>query len=200
MATSPTGGSRRRGEELMDAVNAAAFAEISEVGLRGASMDRIAHRAGTGKAALYRRWPNVRALALDLFISTLDNALPAANPDTGSLRNDLVTSLSTLSNELDSDLGIVMRELISEAAHDPAVSVEFQSRFGIRKQVEAMAMLQQGVARGEIPMQSIDPWVLQVPAALIVHHVIMTGAAPTPADIEHIVDAIVLPLLKNPAT
>jgi len=167
----------------MDAVNAAAFAEISEVGLRGASMDRIAHRAGTGKAALYRRWPNVRALALDLFISTLDNALPAANPDTGSLRNDLVTSLS-----------------ISEAAHDPAVSVEFQSRFGIRKQVEAMAMLQQGVARGEIPMQSIDPWVLQVPAALIVHHVIMTGAAPTPADIEHIVDAIVLPLLKNPAT
>jgi len=184
----------------MDAVNAAAFAEISEVGLRGASMDRIAHRAGTGKAALYRRWPNVRALALDLFISTLDNALPAANPDTGSLRNDLVTSLSTLSNELDSDLGIVMRELISEAAHDPAVSAEFQSRFGIRKQVEAMAMLQQGVARGEIPMQSIDPWVLQVPAALIVHHVIMTGAAPTPADIEHIVDAIVLPLLKNPAT
>ncbi len=200
MAASPTGGSRRRGEELMDAVNAAAFAEISEVGLRGASMDRIAHRAGTGKAALYRRWPNVRALALDVFISTLDNALPAASPDTGSLRNDLVTSLSTLSNELDSDLGIVMRELISEAAHDPAVSAEFQSRFGIRKQVEAMAMLQQGVARGEIPMQAIDPWVLQLPAALIVHHVIMTGAAPTPADIEHIVDAIVLPLLKNPAT
>jgi AcrR family transcriptional regulator len=199
-ATSPASGSRRRGEELMDAVYAAAFAEISEVGLRGASMDRIAHRAGTGKAALYRRWPNVRALALDVFVSTLDHALPEADPDTGSLRNDLLTSLSALSTELDSDLGIVMRELISEAAHDPAVSAEFQSKFGIRKQLEAMAMLQRSVARGEIPMQAIDPWVLQLPAALIVHHVIMTGAAPTPSDLEHIVDAIVLPLLRHPTS
>jgi AcrR family transcriptional regulator len=55
-----------------EAVFAAALAEIAEFGVRGSSMDRIAHRAGTGKAALYRRWPNVRALALDVFISTLE--------------------------------------------------------------------------------------------------------------------------------
>ena len=50
------------------------------MGLRGASMDGIAHRAGTGKAALYRRWPNVRALALDVFIGTMEQALPAEQP------------------------------------------------------------------------------------------------------------------------
>ncbi|NDA59993.1 MAG: TetR/AcrR family transcriptional regulator, partial [Actinobacteria bacterium] len=56
MAFPATTSSRRTGDELIQAVHAAALAEISENGLRGASMDRIAKRAGTGKAALYRRW------------------------------------------------------------------------------------------------------------------------------------------------
>jgi AcrR family transcriptional regulator len=193
------GPTRRRGEALRDAVFAAALEEISEVGLRGTSMDRIAHRAGTGKAALYRRWPNVRALALDVFISTMEQTLPQTNPDTGSLRSDLLASLTALSSELDSSLGIVMRELISEAAHDPELAIEFQSRFGLRKEMEAMATLQKAVMRGEIPMQTIDPYIVQVPAALIVHQVIMTGRAPTPVELEHIVDVIMLPLLKYPA-
>ena len=63
---------RRRGEVLREAVVDAALVEIAERGVRGASMDRIAKRAGTGKAALYRRWPNVRALALDVFITHPD--------------------------------------------------------------------------------------------------------------------------------
>ncbi len=67
---------RRRGEVLREAVFEAALAEIAERGVRGASMDRIAKRAGTGKAALYRRWPNVRALALDVFVTTLAESLP----------------------------------------------------------------------------------------------------------------------------
>jgi len=155
--------------------------------------------AGTGKAALYRRWPNVRALAMDVFISTLEDTMPAFSPDSGSLREDLLSSLTTLSKQLDSDLGIVLRELVSEAAHDPQVSEEFQTRFGIAKQVEAMSVLQHAVDRGEIPQQVIDPYVVDLPAALVLHQVIMTGSAPTTTQVEHIVDAIMLPLLRNPA-
>jgi AcrR family transcriptional regulator len=191
---------RRRGEELREAVFAAALAEISDVGMRGASMDSIAHRAGTGKAALYRRWPNVRALALDVFISTMEAALPSAAPDTGSLRGDLLASLTTLSGELDSDLGIVLRELISEAAHDPELSAQFQTRFGLPKHDEALALIQRAMMRGEIPPQAIDPYLMQVPAALIVHQLILTGAAPDPRDVERMIDTIVMPLLMHPAT
>ena len=82
--------SRRTGDDLIRAVHAAALAEISENGLRGASMDRIAKRAGTGKAALYRRWPNVRALGLDVFLVTIAEAVPQAFPNTGSLREDRI--------------------------------------------------------------------------------------------------------------
>ncbi len=183
---------------LREAVFAATLAEVADVGLRRASMDGIAHRAGTGKAALYRRWPNVRALALDVLVGTMEAAMPAGLPDTGSLRGDLLASLTTLAHELNSDLGTVLRELISEVAHDPQLSQEFQSGFGLRKQADAMALLQRAMARGEIPYQPVDAYVLQIPPALIVHQLILTGSAPTVSEVERILDAIVLPLLVRP--
>lgn len=186
---------RRRGEVLREAVFEAALAEISERGVRGASMDRIAKRAGTGKAALYRRWTNVRALALDVFITTLTESLPPAPPDSGSLRDDLIASLTTFTSQLDGGLGIVLRELISEAAHDPSLAVEFQTRFGQAKQVEVIGMFQRGMARGEIPVQQMDPYILELPAALTIHQLLLTGTVPSPEQVEHIVDAIMLPLL-----
>lgn len=189
---------RRHGEELREAVLGAALAEIAERGVRGASMDSIARRAGTGKSALYRRWPHVRALALDAFIDTLEHSLPGPDIDTGSLRGDLLTSLTAFTDQLNGDLGLVLRELISEGAHDPAVGEEFQRRFGQRKEAEVVAMLQRAMARGEIPVHPVDPYVLQVPAAMVVHQLVLTGSPPQTHEIEHILDAIVLPLLHAP--
>lgn len=189
---------RRRGEVLREAVVEAALAEFAEHGMRGASMDRIARRAGTGKSALYRRWPNVRALAMDVFLTTLEESLPDAETDAGSLRADILASLLTFTTELEGDLGIVLRELISEAAHDPALGAEFQTRFGQRKETEVVAMIQRAMARGEIPVQPIDPYVLQVPAAMVVHQMVLTGHPPAAGELEHIIDAIVLPLLRQP--
>ncbi len=191
--------SRRRGEVLREAVFDAALAEISDNGLRGASMDRIARRAGTGKSALYRRWPNVRALALDVFITTMEESLPGPDTDTGHLRTDLLASLTALSSHLQGDLGVVLRELISEGAHDPDLGAEFQTRFGREKEAEVVAMLQRAMARGEIPVRPVDPVVMQVPAAMVVHQLVLTGRAPSVPELEHIVDAIVLPLLREPA-
>ena len=133
---------RRHGEVLREAVLTAAIEEIAENGVAGASMDRIARRAGTGKAALYRRWSNVRALALDAIVTTLEGALPAAMIDTGSLRDDVITSMDLLTSQLRGDLGVVVRALISEAAHDPEVAAQFTERFGMRIQLAAVAQIQ----------------------------------------------------------
>lgn len=191
-------GGRRRGEVWRDAVFHAAMDELAENGLRGASMARIALRAGTGKSALYRRWPNVRALTLDVFISTMEENLPTAESSSGSLREDLVGSMTTLSEELSGDLGVVLRELISEGAHDPSLVEEFQTRFGLPKQVELVTLLQLAMARGEIPLQPIDPAILQIPAAMVMFSMVMTGGCPSREDAAHIIDAIVLPLLTHP--
>lgn len=187
---------RRRGEVLMDAVFSATLAEIAEHGLRGASMDRIARRAGTGKATLYRRWPNVRALALDVFLTTITNALPTEYPNTGRLRDDLITSLTQFTEALNGPLGLVLRELIGEAAHDPSVSEEFTERYGLPQQLELVAAAQRAMARGEIPAQAIDPLVLQLPAAFVLQRILLTGTPPTTEDAAHLIDAVIMPLLS----
>jgi AcrR family transcriptional regulator len=185
---------------LREAVFDAALAEIAEKGVRGATMDGIARRAGTGKSALYRRWPNVRALAMDVFLTTMQQQLPADAPDTGSLRDDLLVGLDRLATALDGDLGVVLRELVSEAAHDPALGQEFQERLGTHKETELIAIIQRAMARGEIPVHPIDPTVLQVPAAMVVHRLVITGHPPTQAELAHILDVVILPLLRVPVT
>lgn len=188
---------RRRGEALREAVFAAALAEIQEHGVRGASMDRIAKRAGTGKASLYRRWPNVRALTLDVFLDTLADAATSTYPDTGNLRDDLVTALHDFTRALDGPLALVLREIISEAAHDPSLVDAFQARFGIPMQAEVIAAIQRAMSRGEIPVAPIDPLALELPAALVLHRLLLTGTLPGDAEIEHLFDAVVLPLLTG---
>lgn len=113
--------SRRRGEALREAVFAAALEEISLVGVRGASMDSIAQRAGTVRRPCIAAGPMCAHWPWTCSSARWRAPLLSSSPDSGSLRDDLLSSLTALSKELDSDLGIVLRELISEAAHDPQV-------------------------------------------------------------------------------
>ena len=188
--------SRRTGDELILAVHAAALAEISENGLRGASMDRIAKRAGTGKAALYRRWPNVRALGLDVFLATIAEAVPQAFPNTGSLREDLVASMKSFTSSFRGPMALVLRELISESAHDPALIDEFNTRFGEPVESELVNVLQRAMARGEIPTKPIDPLIFELPDALISHRLLLRGEIIDDITCEHLVDNVILPLLE----
>lgn len=188
--------SRRTGDELIRAVHAAALAEISENGLRGASMDRIAKRAGTGKAALYRRWPNVRALGLDVFLVTIAEAVPQAFPNTGSLRGDLVDSMKSFTSSFRGPMALVLRELISESAHDSALIDEFNRRLGEPMESELVNVLQRAMARGEIPTKPIDPLIFELPDALISHRLLMRGEIIDDITCEHLVDNVILPLLE----
>ncbi len=192
-------GGRKRGEVLVEAVLAATVAEVAEHGLRGASMDRIARRAHTGKATLYRRWPNVQALAFAAFVDVLESTIATEPEDTGSLRGDLLATMETVASRLRGDLGALVRSLIGEATHDRALATQFTERFGLRIQLTGIGQVQRAILRGEIPPQAIDPYVMAVPAALVMHQLILAGAVPSTQEVEHIVDAIVLPLLRNPA-
>jgi Transcriptional regulator len=56
---------RRRGEALEDAICAAALDELRGSGYSGFTFDAVAARAHTGKASIYRRWPDKRQLVMD---------------------------------------------------------------------------------------------------------------------------------------
>jgi len=186
---------RRTGEELLTAVHTAALAEIAEYGLRGAAMDRIAKRAGTGKAALYRRWANVRELGLDVFLTTMQEAVPSSYPNTGSLREDLLGSLRAFTQLLRGPMQTVLRELISESAHDPTLVAEFHARMGEPMQSELVAVLQRAMARGEIPTRPIDPLIFELPDALVLHRLLLFGEVIDDPTCINLVDDVILPLL-----
>ena len=84
-------GPRRRGQLLFEAIFEATVAELAETGYAGLAMERIAARARTSKASLYRRWPS-RA---DLVVDAIRHCSPELShpPDTGNLREDLLSLL-----------------------------------------------------------------------------------------------------------
>lgn len=62
-------------------------------------MERIAERAGTSRAVIYRRWRN----RPELVIAALRHhqpVVPGRVPDTGSLRGDVPAVLSRVSSRL----------------------------------------------------------------------------------------------------
>ncbi|WP_327086390.1 TetR/AcrR family transcriptional regulator [Nonomuraea sp. NBC_01738] len=94
---------RRRGDALNAAIFQAVLAELAEVGYARLTMEGVAERARTGKASLYRRWPT----RIELVMAAVYHALPdpAATPDTGSLRDDLLEVLRRTAAALDGPPG-----------------------------------------------------------------------------------------------
>lgn len=56
---------RRRGTKLTHAIYLATLNELAETSFEELSFDRIAIRAGAGKASLYRRWSSPKELLLE---------------------------------------------------------------------------------------------------------------------------------------
>jgi AcrR family transcriptional regulator len=81
------GSGRPRSAAVDDAILTAAFALFTEHGVEGASIERIARRAGVAKTSIYRRWASREALlaqAIEAFRNTVgptaemvDRASPA---------------------------------------------------------------------------------------------------------------------------
>lgn len=71
--------SRRRGDELLQAIYSAVLVELADTGYGGLTMEGVAARAGTGKAPLYRRWNSKDGLILD---TVQQDCPPAARTST----------------------------------------------------------------------------------------------------------------------
>jgi AcrR family transcriptional regulator len=77
---------RPRSAEAHQAIIGAALEELLEDGFAGLSMERVAERAGVGKATIYRRWSSKSELVAELLTSMRTREEP---PDEGNLRADI---------------------------------------------------------------------------------------------------------------
>jgi AcrR family transcriptional regulator len=188
-------GPRRRGTALTDAIFRATLDELADVGYAGLTMERVAARAGTGKASLYRRWASRMELAVAAVYHVLPD--PETPPDTGSLRGDVLAVLRHAAELLAGPAGEALRGLLADTLRDRADAADLR-RHSQGTSRRAMAeIVRRAAARGEIADAAVPDVRLDTAQALLRQHVLFVGT-PVPDEVlVAIADDVVVPLLVH---
>jgi AcrR family transcriptional regulator len=144
---------RPRSRAIDDAVTDAVRQLLDEVGYQGLSIDRVAARAGVGKAGIYRRWRSKAEMVFACVIHGMEITPP---PALGSLRADLAAVVEQILVVLS---GPSARQavpgLVADTTSDPELAARFAATFIRRERAILSALLDRAVARGEIG--DVDP-------------------------------------------
>lgn len=143
----PSGAAVMRAD-LTDALFRAFFEEWAEKGYSGLSLERVAARAGAGKAAIYRRWPSKLAIASEA-VERMGEILTDVS-DRGSLAAELEAYLRTMRRALRHRLvRRILPDIYAEAARDSELAPVLASLARNRRDAGA-ALIERAVARGEL--------------------------------------------------
>ncbi|HXP20509.1 MAG TPA: TetR/AcrR family transcriptional regulator [Streptosporangiaceae bacterium] len=184
---------RRRGEQLENAIFDAVLGELADVGYDRLTMEGVAARARTGKGALYRRWPSREALVLD----ALRGRLPSLDeqPDTGSVRGDLVRQLECMADTMRTPAGTAMWGILGNPQSNTAIVRAVHTAVIEPHQQVMLKILRQGVDRGEVRPAAVTGLVAQVGPVMIRQHYFSAGP-PSSHAVREIVDEVVMPILR----
>jgi len=163
---------RPRSAEADRAILAATLDLLAERGLAAMSIEEIAARAGVGKATIYRRWSSKGLLALDAFVTSFREQQP--QPDTGTLRGDLIAALTSWVRAVtQTSMGQMLTGLIAEAQHDQELRAAWRDRVIEPLRVQHRIMLDRAIARGEIPASTDQDVVLDLFFGVAQHRLLL---------------------------
>jgi AcrR family transcriptional regulator len=139
---------RPRSEQAERAIIDAALDLFAESGAEGLCIEKVAARAGVGKATIYRRWPGKEDLLLDA-LGALRAPLP--EPKGESVREDLVTLLDAMRSEaVDPRQLRQVALLLGEGARYPRLIERYVETVVEPRRDIVRAVLRRGVATGEL--------------------------------------------------
>ena len=150
--TAEAAGTRRpgrpRSERADQAIIEAALSLFAESGPEGLCIERVAARAGVGKATIYRRWPGKEDLLLDA-IAALKAPLP--EPGGRSVREDLVALLAAMCQETaDPRRAREFALLLGEGAKYPRLMARYVETVVEPRREVVRGVLRRGMASGEL--------------------------------------------------
>ncbi|WP_431896860.1 TetR/AcrR family transcriptional regulator [Nonomuraea sp. bgisy101] len=189
---------RRRGDKLNAAIFEAVLAELAEVGYAGMTMERVAERARTGKASLYRRWSSRMELAMEAVYHAMPD--PSRPEETGSLRGDLLALLRRNADLLAGPAGEALRGLLSEGLADRSRMAELRRLSHGSSRMAMAEVVRRAVERGEMDASAVTPRRLEAGQAMLRHQFLSHGVPIPDQALEEIVDEVLVPLLLSPAT
>lgn len=139
---------RPRSEQADRAIIDAALAEFAESGPRGLCIEKVASRAGVGKATIYRRWPGKEDLLLAA-LTALGAPLP--EPKGESVRDDLLALLEIMRVEADDARRVrLFGLLLGEGATYPRLIQRYVETVVEPRREVIRDVLRRGVATGEL--------------------------------------------------
>ncbi|MBV9795020.1 MAG: TetR/AcrR family transcriptional regulator [Actinobacteria bacterium] len=150
-ATRPPAGrkpGRPRSEKAEQAIIEATLALFAEKGPDGLCVEAVAARAGVGKATVYRRWKNKEDLLLAA-LGSLKSPLP--DPDTGSVRADLVALVAVMARDgVDPARQRQYTLLLGEGAKYPKLMARYADTVVEPRREVIRAVLRRGIETGQL--------------------------------------------------
>ncbi|MFT4110887.1 TetR/AcrR family transcriptional regulator [Propionicimonas sp.] len=186
---------RPRNPALDDAILRATQDQLIEHGFDGMTVDAVARAAGSGKAAVYRRWPSKTALVV---ASVRALYAPPTVPDTGSLRGDLV-ACALHYGQADGRAALVLASVLAELPRAPELRTAAFDAIGRPPALAMRTVMERWQQRGAIaPDAPIDLLVGIIPALAFRTVAFRRRPLDTPTIVET-VDRVLLPALGAPS-
>lgn len=174
---------RPRSPRLDGALLDAAEEVLLERGYHAASLSEIARRAGVGTPAIYRRWRTKAEVAIAIVLRAAE---PAPIPDTGSIRDDLVTFLRQRLKMFGGDL---FHYVLIPVATEPGLAEGVRESFlGYRQPLERR--IAGAVASGQLRPDANSARLIDVLMGSILTPLLFSAPLPDRSDAESIVDQV----------
>lgn len=140
----------RRSEASTNAVLVAAYAELTEHGWRGFSVDRVARQAKASKQTIYRWWKSAACLAVDAVVGTLAPR-PAAPGSAADARDRIAALIEPLLVAVRTGDGAhAWRGALLAAADDGDAGEVFRSWFAEHVKIPLRHILAEQALKGAV--------------------------------------------------
>jgi AcrR family transcriptional regulator len=182
MSTPPT---HRRGEHVRTTVLAAAFDELAENGVGGATITGVAHRSGVHETTIYRRWATKEKLFVEAMLSRSAEEIPT--PDTGTVRGDLLAVVRAVTGYLTSPAGLAALHVAALAVDE---NQEARQAFWTGRLEALRPVVERGISRGELRPGTDAGLLLETLIAPLHGRLLLTGEPVDEELGERIVDLV----------
>ncbi|WP_371600839.1 TetR/AcrR family transcriptional regulator [Streptomyces sp. NBC_00564] len=185
---------RRHGAALETALLDAAWDELTDNGYARFTMDGVVKRAGTSPPVLYRRWSDRDELIRATIVHVLKESRPGV-PDTGSLREDVLTLMREIATAHVQLVTVMYAHLASYYRETGRSPSDLFDPVATGRKAALDTLFDRAVERGEIKPELLTERIKTLPFVLLRHEILSTFAPVPDHVLEEIVDTIFLPLV-----
>jgi len=167
---------------------------LQEHGYDRLTLDAVATTAHASKATLYRRWPTKAELVIAAFIEGVRQV--AVDPDTGTLRGDLLAIGEQICAHVSTQAGTI-RAVLVEIGRNAELNAVMQEQFLAQKEALMAEVLARAVDRGEIKGTAVTEDLWDMLPGYLIYRFVLSGRVPSSSTVNDLVDNVIIPSLTR---